>query len=328
MSRIRRRVLVVEDHQDQALVLERWLQRADIDVHVAVDGDEGIFLARHGSFDAVISDLQLPGRSGIEVVRASKQASRRRPAIVMTAHGGLGSAVEALREDADDFLLKPLNREDVLTRLANLLRNAPQSLPAKRVVLAVGAHPDDVEIGVGGTLARHVAAGDRVVILTCSRGGGGGDPARREREAERAAMHLGADLMWGDLPDKQMSDGSETISLIECAIARYKPDVVYTHSLNDVHQDHRAVHRATLVAARNVSTVLCYQSPSTTIEFRPSRFVDVSTHIDTKTAILACHGSQLDRPYLDEELVRATARYWGRFAGFGDAEPFEIVRSE
>ncbi len=323
------RVLVVEDHADQALVLERWLNIADIEVHVASDGDEGVLLARHGGFDAVLSDLRLPGRSGLEIVRASKAADPSRPAIVMTAHGEVEHAIDALREAADDFLVKPLRREDVVERIRRLIRDRTKARRrAIRKVLAIGAHPDDVEIGVGGVLARHVAEGDQVVIVTCTNGEAGGKPSVRVREARRAAERLGAELVVGTLRDTRVSEGYETIALIEDVIATHGADIVYTHTPNDLHQDHRAVHRATLVAARKVPNVFCYQSPSTTPEFRPTHFVDVSAHMQDKTEALECFASQLDRPYFDTELIRSTARYWGRFTGFGDAEPLETIRSD
>ena len=71
-------------------------------------------------------------------------------------------------------------------------------------------------------------------------------------------------------------DGAETISIIEAAIRELHPTHVYTHSLEDTHQDHRAVHAASLVAARGVPNVYCYQTPSSTVEFKPHRFVDIT----------------------------------------------------
>ena len=106
------------------------------------------------------------------------------------------------------------------------------------------------------------------------------------------------------------------------------PTHVYTHSLSDNHQDHRAVHRATLVAARTVPEVCCYQAPSTNISFTPSRFVDVTATIDRKLeAIRAFHSQWSTRGYLEDELILATARYWSRFGSGRYAEALEIVRS-
>ncbi|HEU5476122.1 MAG TPA: PIG-L deacetylase family protein [Actinophytocola sp.] len=198
---------------------------------------------------------------------------------------------------------------------------------ASRRILAVGAHPDDVEIGAGATLLAHRAAGDEVFVLTLSAGERGGTAPQRAAESQAAADLLGAQLFLGDLPDTEISAGKVTIDLIEDVIRRVRPDVVYTHSAHDTHQDHRAVHQAVLVAARSVATVVSFQSPSTTVEFRPTRFVDVSAHIRGKLDLLACFASQhVIRDYLADDLVMATARYWSRHAAVAYAEPFEVVR--
>jgi LmbE family N-acetylglucosaminyl deacetylase len=102
---------------------------------------------------------------------------------------------------------------------------------------------------------------------------------------------------------------------------------VYTHTPRDVHQDHRNVHHATLVAARGISRVYCYQAPSTTVEFRPTRFVTIDEFIDRKLEAIRAYSTQTAiRAYLDEELLRATARYWARFSQARYVEPLEVVR--
>jgi LmbE family N-acetylglucosaminyl deacetylase len=147
-------------------------------------------------------------------------------------------------------------------------------------VLAIGAHPDDVEIGCGGALAKHNADYDVLHILTLSRGAAGGDVNIRAVEAHDAAALVGARLEMANLRDTHITDGAETISIIEKAINALQATHVYTHSLEDTHQDHRAVHAASLVAARGVPNVYCYQTPSSTVEFKPHRFVDITHYID------------------------------------------------
>ena len=86
-------------------------------------------------------------------------------------------------------------------------------------------------------------------------------------------------------------------------------------------------HRATVVASRAVPNFYCYQSPSTSIDFRPTRFLEVGEFMDRKVeAIAAYQSQQVKRPYLRESLLRATAEYWGRFAGYGIVEPLEVIR--
>ncbi|MEM9458357.1 MAG: PIG-L family deacetylase [Myxococcota bacterium] len=202
----------------------------------------------------------------------------------------------------------------------------PVATPSRTTILAVGAHPDDVEIGCGGTLALHASRGDRIVILTLSSGARAGDPRQRREESRAAAARLGAELVIGSLPDTKMSDGPETIEVISKVVAEHQPSVVYVHSGVDRHQDHRAVHKATMVAARSVPSVYCYQSPSTTVEFSPRRFVSIDGCLDEKQALIQYYASQTAKDYLCPQLIEATARYWGRFVGETAVEPFETIR--
>jgi LmbE family N-acetylglucosaminyl deacetylase len=195
------------------------------------------------------------------------------------------------------------------------------------VVLAVGAHPDDVEIGVGATLLAHRAAADTVVIVTLSGGARGGESGGRQLESLAAAELLGARLFLEDLVDTQIPAAGSTVDVIERIVQEVHPTIVYTHSRHDRHQDHRAVHDATMVSTRAVRTVACYQSPSATVDFRPNRFVSVDGFTEGKLALLQCFASQVEiRSYMQSDLVLATARYWSRFGTGTAVEPLEIVR--
>lgn len=199
----------------------------------------------------------------------------------------------------------------------------------RATVLAIGAHPDDVEIGCGGTLASHVRHGDRVVILTLSAGERAGAPAVRSRESVASASRLGAELVLETLDDTRISEGPTTIAAIETVIARLDPSAVYVHTESDRHQDHRNVHRAAMVATRNVPSVFCYQSPSSTTHFSPTRFVPIAEQLSTKLQLLALYGSQSStKAYLAPAVIEATAVYWSRFARASHVEPFEVVREQ
>ncbi|HEY5788484.1 MAG TPA: PIG-L deacetylase family protein [Microlunatus sp.] len=218
---------------------------------------------------------------------------------------------------------------DQITLLTTLRVQLERSGRTRERVLAVGAHPDDVEIGCAGTLLEHRRQGDRISVLTLSRGAVGGDSADRTDEAADAATLLGAQLLLADLPDTRVSAGIQTITIIEDVVEALDPTIVYVHSAHDIHQDHRAVHAATTSAARTVPTVMAYQSPSADNGFVPTAFVPIDRVVDRKVDVLACHVSQAGRSYLDPETVVSTARYWGRriatHARF--AEPFEVLHS-
>ena len=194
-------------------------------------------------------------------------------------------------------------------------------------MLAVGAHPDDVEIGAAGALLAHRAAGHEIAILTMSRGARGGPDEARAGESRRAAAILGASLYLEDMEDTRISESDPTISAISAVIEKVQPTIVYTHSIHDVHQDHRNTHRAVMVAAREVGSVFCYQSPSATVDFRPARFIAIDEHLTVKLAAIGAFASQASvRPYLAPDLIEATARYWSRFGSGRFAEAFEVVR--
>ncbi|QCR19404.1 response regulator [Agrococcus sp. SGAir0287] len=323
-----RRILVIEDDHDVAHLVRVVLERSgELEVLLRFDGADLEQTIREHRPDVLVTDVELPDRDGLELARVAKALDPDLPVVVMTAHASVDYAVRALRHHVDEFLEKPLATAALIATVERLAALRAQRCERRRTVLAIGAHPDDVELGVGGTLSAHVAAGDAVVVLTLSRGARGGDADHRQAESMASAELLGARLFLEDLADTSIAHAEPTVGIIERVVEQVSPSVVYTHSSHDRHQDHRAVHAATLVATRGVAEVACYQSPSTTIEFRPTRFVTIDRHLEAKQRLLACFASQQGiRPYLDPQLIEATARYWGRFGDGTWIEPLEVVR--
>jgi LmbE family N-acetylglucosaminyl deacetylase len=194
-------------------------------------------------------------------------------------------------------------------------------------VLAVGAHPDDVELGCGAALIAHRARGDEVALLVLTHGESGpqaGSP--RTEEQREAARILGAALHWGGFRDGAVPDGRATVAVIERALRELGADVVYTHVPRDTHQDHRAAGAASLAAARGTSRVLMYETPSTR-GFAPTVFIDAAPSLEGKLAALRAHMSQvLKNRMVDLEAVEAQARYRGFQARLRHAEGFETER--
>jgi len=322
---------VVDDDEDLAQFVRTLLERrAGYVVETASDGAAA--LAAVGTFqpDIVVADIEMPGMNGLELLTAIRAQAPWMPVVIMTAHVSFDYAVSALRSQADEFLTKPLDTSalvGIVERLIEEGRSRREGERRREVVLAVGAHPDDVEIGVGGILSAHRAAGDDLTILTLSRGGRGGDADLRQHESLAAAELLGARLFLKDLVDTEIEGGGPTVRLIEEVVREVRPTVVYTHSAHDRHQDHRAAFEATIVATRGAATVACYQSPSSTIDFRPTRFVAIERFIERKIELLACFASQSEhRAYLAPDYVTTTAKYWARFGTGAMVEPLEIIR--
>lgn len=197
-----------------------------------------------------------------------------------------------------------------------------------RRVLAIGAHPDDLELACGATLAKLVDTGHEVRGLVMSHGRVGGRGDIRIVEAERGAAVIGLDgIEVLDLPDTRLAEANDAmVQAIEAAVNRFNPDMILTHSANDHHQDHHAVHIATLRGARRHSSILCYESPSATRTFDPSLFVDVTDHLPTKLRAVQQHRDQAGKPYMTGDRVASTAAFRGSQARRRAAEGFEVVR--
>jgi LmbE family N-acetylglucosaminyl deacetylase len=320
-------VLLVEDDELLAAVLLE-LAGSLGEAFWAPSAEQALDVLDSEDWDLLVTDIELPGIDGLELARLVRRSHPPIAVLVLTAHSSVEYAVQALRADADDFMAKPVDAQTLLSKLAELIALARARKAAQReVVLAIGAHPDDVEIGCGGILLRHAARGDGVNVLTLSGGEAGGETAERARESERAARLMSARLFHTGLQDTSIGEGAGTIATIERTIAEVAPRTIYTHTSHDVHQDHRNAHRATLVAAREVPRIYCYEAPSSTVDFHPTRFVPVDDFLEAKLEAIAAYASQVAlRRYLDEDLLRATARYWSRFGHSRYAEPLEVLR--
>ncbi len=323
-----KKILLIDDDQDILFLLSKIIERhTGFFLSTAKDGKEAKSKLKNNNWDLVITDVNLPDCTGLEIVSYARQHNDLAKTLVITGDSDASIVIEALNLKVDSYLLKPFDSSQFLKRVNDLV-NMSKQIIIPRKVLAIGAHPDDVEIGCGGTLLNHKNHGDEVSVLTLSNGEQGGNPSVRAYEARHASHKLGASLTLCDLIDTHITAGNETISVIEKVIAQIKPDLIYTHSKNDAHQDHRNVHKATMVAARTVSSIECYQSPSATIDFKPSRFVDISKQMERKMDLIQCYETQTNKcDYLKSSFIKANAEYWGRFANYSMVEPFEVIRS-
>jgi bacillithiol biosynthesis deacetylase BshB1 len=215
-------------------------------------------------------------------------------------------------------------------------------------LLAVGAHPDDADLGVGGLLAKSAARGLRVAMLDLTRGelASRGTPDERQEEAARAAGILGvAHRVNACLPDGGLANVDEQRLAVIRHIRALRPRVLLLPGRPDRHPDHEAAHE--LVRAANFFAGLARidtgQEPwrAPTVYFyhpyyqaadSPALLVDISDHFDIKLAALAAYASQFHNPSRDEpetyvssarfwEDIRTRAAFWGSQAGVRYAEP-------
>lgn len=327
-------VLLVEDALDEALLLQRLLQEAfDCRFTLAQDGIEGCRLAEDRRWDLLIVDLNLPGRPGADVIRASLRAFPDTPVLAVTGHESY--VQEALDAGAGVVLLKPLEREEVLDAVRELSQDPGRRRTdggmdlSDRRVLAVGGLPGDVEAGCGGILLGHRAYGQEITLVVVAAGGTPEEVDARRNETERAAARLEAELILpgsfgGGTPSQEEID-----AVVDDAVERVRPDTLYTPSGSDTRSTRTGVHEAALASGKKIPSHFAYQSAATTLEFHAALVVDIADHFDQKLELLTEHRAEADlRPHLRTEVVEATARYWGRFLGYTLAEPLEVIQSD
>lgn len=199
-------------------------------------------------------------------------------------------------------------------------------------ILAVGAHPDDIEYSCSGFLRKMLKKGCEVHLLIMSMGERGADPREYSRENEqRRAFELSgfSGIFIRNYKDGELICNAQLISDIEAVIKQIGADLILTHYTDDYHQDHRAVAQATIAAGRNAGAVLFYQSYSA-LNFVPEIYVNIDTEIEDKRALLQCFYSQLKKNTekgIDfVACAVATNRYHGAFSRSDYAEGFRVFK--
>jgi N-acetylglucosamine malate deacetylase 1 len=199
-----------------------------------------------------------------------------------------------------------------------------------RTVLAIGAHPDDLELAIGGTLARLARESARVVMAVVSIPA---DFALRKAEAEQAAAILGCELrvlvQTGCCRIDDMKN-YQLVGMLDALVRELQPAAVLTHSASEFHRDHVAVHNACLSTQRLKAFDLFHFSPTMTravpTTFHPRAYIDVSTTIELKMKAIEAHLSQFGGRGLDSEMYRDLARLNGRMVGVKYAEGVDVSR--
>jgi two-component system, OmpR family, response regulator len=130
------RALVVEDELKMAALIRRGLVEEGYAADVARTGEEALWMARATPYDAIVLDLMLPGRSGLEVCKSLRESGVWSPILILTARDGVEDKVSGLDSGADDYLSKPFSFAELLARLRALTRRGPTERPS---VLEVGS---------------------------------------------------------------------------------------------------------------------------------------------------------------------------------------------
>lgn len=202
----------------------------------------------------------------------------------------------------------------------------------KMNILAIGAHPDDIEIGCGGTLAKYASYGHNIYMFIATDGSAGtGNAEVRRKEAENSANILQVrDIFWGMYADTELQINKEAIMKIEDTIKKINPDSIFVNYHDDTHQDHRHIAAITNSATRYIRNVLYFETP-TSQNFQPNVFVDIGQQfLDIKIESLKAHASQIDRTNISGvsilEVAKSAAHFRGVQARVAYAEAFQSLR--
>lgn len=197
-------------------------------------------------------------------------------------------------------------------------------------VLAIGAHPDDIEYGCGGTLTLYTEKGHDVFLFVATDGAMGGDAGRRRHEQEDSQVIMGARrVFWGDYRDTEVPYNRELIVRIEAVIREIRPTMIFVNSPEDTHQDHHNLAQATMSATRYVPNFLFFEVPSTQ-HFVPNCYSNIEKVLPKKLASLEAHRSQVTKTNIEDltilELAVSCANFRGIQARVKYAEAFQSVR--
>jgi len=210
-------------------------------------------------------------------------------------------------------------------------------------VMAIGAHPDDIEFGCSGTLIRHIKKGDNVVYVcmtnTESKSGTTGDVLRTNDElfdeVKCATDKMGIKITeFLDFKDLHVPFSFDSVSTLDGLIQKHKIDTIYTHWAGDSNQDHISTFKSTMAAARYVRNVYCYEQIPiprlTENEMTINYYVDISDHMEDKIQVAECHGSQIKKykkiGFDVPNRLRVLAEFRGIQANCKYAEGFHIIK--
>ena len=215
-------------------------------------------------------------------------------------------------------------------------------------VLAIGAHPDDIEIACAGTLLKCKARGDEVFVCHLSNGDLGHEiimpddlGLMRRQEAKNAGSLGGFTVILGGFTDLCIFDNKEAVDKVVKVIRDVDPDFIITHNPDDYMPDHTAVARLVFDASFTATlpnykskyekeaklVPIYYMDTLAGVNFNPTEFVDITDEIDLKLEMLNCHESQIvwmrDHDGIDfPDMVRTCSRYRGYQCGAAYAEGF------
>ena len=210
-------------------------------------------------------------------------------------------------------------------------------------ILAIGAHPDDIEFGCGGTILNHKSKNHFVVYVcmtsTESVDGTTGKLLRSKEQNHEETIKAAKILLCDEIEflpfkDLHVPFSFESVSALEKIIKKYNIDTIYTHWAGDANQDHISTFKTTMAASRYISNVFCYeQIPVPRMsenQMDINYYVNITNTFDKKIEASLCHESQIVKykthGFVVEENLKILAQFRGIQAGCQYAEAFKTIK--
>jgi N-acetylglucosamine malate deacetylase 1 len=197
-------------------------------------------------------------------------------------------------------------------------------------IIAIGAHPDDIELGCGATLKKLAVQGTSIFTITlCNGDKGNNSHTDRLQESSLSLNSLGTTKnFFLDFKDTRLElDLDNIITSLEKILfnisEKYNVTKIYTMYENDRHQDHQTTYKASIIAFRSIKQIICYETPSSGVDFNPKIFEDIDESLlISKINAIKFHKSQNHRAYMSETYLRSIATFRGQQAGYALCEAF------
>jgi DNA-binding response OmpR family regulator len=225
---IRDSILIVDDEPKLARSLALLLQRSDYVVTTAPDAAKALELLQAGAYDLVFLDIRLPDQSGIQLLPQIKALYPDMPVIILTAHATLETAIGAVRAGARDYLLKPINPEDILARTKKILDEQIQPKRKKAITTQIQALLSELQISDGSSPATAAAVASPPI-----------DPSRY---LKRGALQLDLHTHQVNLKEREISLPPSTFDYL-VTLMRHSPNPVAYETLVKESQGYQEISR-------------------------------------------------------------------------------------
>jgi LmbE family N-acetylglucosaminyl deacetylase/ActR/RegA family two-component response regulator len=332
------RILIVDNEAKSRTASYSILTGAGYSVDTAENANTAVNKTQQTPYNLLLIALSLSDMPAVKLLTRIYETIPKIKKIIVTDEANLQEAESIVKQGADDYITKPFTEQKLIETVKNQILKQRIGFRGNRSganVLFIGAHPDDIELGCGGTLIKHIRSGDNVYAMIFTNGEKGmAETAKidRQQESLKALTLAGANplnIYFLQFPDTELWQvRQEVMNNITKFCETFQIQLIYTHSNKAQHQDHVTVFEETMRAARKAWGIMAYESHgATNPSFSPNLFVDITDVIPEKMAMLNCHQSQISKNSLKIESVIALAQFRSsQSEEFHYAEAFEIIK--